>query len=810
MGVIAVNTQHSGDPRRDNRGYAESWSSEQVDSLLSEDWLRQMVADIRGGKEAVKDSLPYICPHYAWFRNNHRAQADIVAEAFTHMTCVDVDDETKVEQAVKRALELNADEYSDWQDQVLRIAYSARKKVHIYIRIPKGKTIEEAQQEFCREIDVPYDESCTTPERFIYVTGKDEEVFRSPHWLEPLSQEELEERREAYLQRGLDGDGRPLRGSEEGRVRSEESAAAQNNGQCSMVRSASPLGLSKNVQCPPDARTRFIFRECMKEEEVTEQDLTVEGARHNSVKMILSQAVLLLTKEEFLGVLAEVMPRNWQDVNIQQLVSDFYEKYYDPAQKLTQFQKRVFRQSRKLIASPNPLQGEEAFDAAAQEIPLPLETAGGEASLTRLFASSTPPELPTVLPKLVKNVTSSSPKELKPTVAQGMFPALGAYPKKLGFVYIDNQVRELRINCVVVAKSGAGKDTCMKQPLERITADMRERDQVNRDRLKKFNEEYNSKAGNKQKPQRPEGLVIQNIKPDVTKAALVQRNEEAQGAPLYVRLNELEQWDKVEGCSGRSNQFTTMKLCDDEGNDFGSDRASTQSVVGGGCLHLNWNANTTESKILKYFRSVLNDGPVSRLCLATVPEGEVGADIPVFGDYGEEYDAALKPFIDNLKAATGVVDCKQARRLARRLKDECAEFARLSQDKVFDNLSHRALVMAFRKACLLYAANGMKWERSIEAFCRWSLFYDLYLKMRLFGDLLRDAENDVTTSKRGPRNLLDLLPDEFTLDDAKRVRMQQGMSTDRTMKMISTWKSRQYVFQISDFSFKKGDQYRKG
>ena len=384
-----------------------------------------------------------------------------------------------------------------------------------------------------------------------------------------------------------------------------------------------------------------------------------------------------------------------------------------------------------------------------------------------------------------------------------MFPALATYPKHLSFMYTDNQVRELRINCLIIAGTGTGKDICTKQPLTHIIADIKQRDEMNRERLKKFNEEYNSKANNKQKPQRPADLVIQTIKSDITKAALVQRMEDAQGAPLYVRLNELEQWDKVEGATGRNNQFTVMKQNDDEENDFGSDRASTQSVMGSGSLHLNWNANTTVSKALKYFRYVVTDGPISRLCLATIPDCEIGSDIPVFGNYDEAYDESLKPYIDNLKTATGVIVCQQAMRLASKLKAECADFARLSQDTVFDNLTHRALVHAFRKACLLYAANGMKWEKSIEDFCRWSLFYDLYLKMKFWGDSIRSADSDVQISKRGPESLLDSLPTQFTLEDAKRVRQQKGMDAERARKMISTWQSRYYVIQMSDFSFKK-------
>ena len=432
-----------------------------------------------------------------------------------------------------------------------------------------------------------------------------------------------------------------------------------------------------------------------------------------------------------------------------------------------------------------------------------LAPAEYSSELSRVFASNVPPEIPDKRPKLVDAVICNTPQKFKATVAQAMFPGLMAYPKKLSFVYIDNQVRDLRANCLIVAGTGSGKDSCTKQPLAHIIADMKQRDEENRHRLKEFNDKCNAMGSNKQKPQRPDDLIIQTIKSDITKAALVQRMDEAQGAPLYVRINELEQWDKIEGASGRGNQFTTLKLCDDEGNDYGTDRAGTQSVMGSGCLHLNWNANTTTAKAIKYFRYVLTDGPISRLCLATIPEDEIGAEISVFGTYGEAYDAALKPYIDNLKKATGVIDCKEAKKLARKLKDECADFARQSQDRVFDNLSHRALVIAFRKACMLYVANGMKWEKSIETFCRWSLFYDLYIKMTVFGDLIRHADDDIPTSKRGPQNLLDLLPAEFTTEDAQRVRRQKGLDIEHTMSMIRNWVNRKYVIQYSEFSFKK-------
>ena len=465
-----------------------------------------------------------------------------------------------------------------------------------------------------------------------------------------------------------------------------------------------------------------------------------------------------------------------------------------------------------LSSRPSEARGEISW-ISERDVSTPLDMTNGEgepsSELSKIFTSKTPPAIPDKRPKLVDAVLCNTPNKYKATVAQAMFPGLMAYPKNLSFVYIDNQVRELRANCLIVAGTGSGKDSCTKQPLAHLIADMKARDEENRRRLKEFNDEYNSKAANKQKPQRPADLIIQTIKSDITKAALVQRMDEAQGAPLYVRINELEQWDKIEGATGRGNQFTTLKLCDDEGNDYGTDRAGTQSVTGSGSLHLNWNANTTTAKAIKYFRYVLTDGPISRLCLATIPEEEVGAEISVFGTYGEKYDAALKPYIENLKAATGVIDCKEAKKLARKLKDECADFARLSQDRVFDNLSHRALVIAFRKACMLYAANGMKWEKTIETFCRWSLYYDLYIKMTIFGDLIRHADDDIPTSKRGPQSLLALLPAEFTVEDARRVRLQQGMDAEHTLTMIRNWKSRHFVYQISDISFKKSTLTKK-
>ena len=681
---------------------------------------------------------------------------------------------------------------------LMMLEKSASGGWHLVCRRVPGTTILENQVRVATILHVEMDTNTKDLQRVSFSTSGSEEdlpYLDDAISEEPMSVEECEQEYQLLKERERKGLEQVPKGAkkankhyspwEEENARNLESGIKRDE-----VVPSDSVSQSEVIQA--NDRTRFIFRECMKEEDVTEADLNEEGGRHNSVKVVLSHCNLLLTEGETLGVLKELMPNNWNDQNIRQLVNAYYTDYYNGYQRLTLFQKKVFRESKRM--------GDTQVT-----VPAECELSCVQDSLSKLFASATPPEIPATLPRLVKTVLQNTPQEFKATVAQAMFPPLATYPRKLSFVYIDNQLRELRINCLIIAPTGSGKDSCTKQPLTHIISDMKKRDKENRRRLKDFNDEFNGKANNKEKPKRPEGLIIQTIKSDITKAALVQRMDEADSAPLYVRLNELEQWDQIEAKSGRANQFTTMKLCDDEDNDYGSDRAGTQSVMADGCLHLNWNANTTLGKAIRYFKFVLTDGPISRLCLATIPvdEDEYGSDISVFGKYGQAYDDALKPYIDNLKAATGEIDCPEAKKLARKLKKECAEFARLSQDHVFDNLSHRALVHAFRKACLLYAANGMKWERSIEGFCRWSLFYDLYLKMKIWGDKIRHADDDIQISKRGPQSLLTFLPETFTVDDAKRVRQQHGMDAGRTLKMIATWKSRHYVFQISDFSFKK-------
>lgn len=769
-----------------NRGYAEPGTAEQISTMLNREDLPKMLSEIRDeGKEEVKDQLPTICPHYSQFKNNHRAQADIIAEAFTYKTCPDIDEMSLVEQAIKRALEVNEDEYSDFHGMVEYIERSPRKKCHIWLRMPVGKTIEETQKAFCEEIGVPYDESCTTPERYINMTG--DEVYRSERWLQPLTDEEIEERREAFLMRGLDVDGRPLK-------KPETTAAPAVTTQ--------PTGIE--VVAAND-RTRFIVKECLKEAGLTVNDLNEVGGRHNTVKSILSVgATQLLTQGEFIGVMQEMASAYSQEKEFRQLVSDFYAKYTDDSQKLTQFQRRVFAASRKISPVKTAVQGDVQEEETSEVV------YGDTASLADIYGSPNPPQLSnSSKPRFVKDATEPVPVEAKETAAQAMFPPLGMYCDAK-FVYTDNTYREPRANCLIIAGTGGGKDSSTKHMLKHLETPQKLEDGPNRVILEKYKQECNRRNQNLDKPERP-NVAVKSVAADITKARLSELMADSQGNIVHTRMVELDQWFAVEGYKpGPNCPFTYMKMTDDEDNPFGQERVGSQSVTYQGPLSINWNASTTPSKAAYYFRNAMTDGPISRLVLSTVPDRGLGAPMPVHGKYDEKYDAKLKPYIDNLRQVHGVIDCRQAKRMAERLKDELDDFVVQSGDDVLNNLGRRALVAAFRKGCLLYAANGKKWEKAIEGFCRWSLHYDLWLKLHFFGDMIRHADSQVKTSRRGPANLLQQIPTKedgtFTYQDAVLIRIKNGKEEEGTNVMLNQWVSRGHIERVGGGIFRRIDK----
>ena len=415
------------------------------------------------------------------------------------------------------------------------------------------------------------------------------------------------------------------------------------------------------------------------------------------------------------------------------------------------------------------------------------------------------PELPKRLPKLISLLISRTPDIYKSAVAHAVFPSLAAHLHRVRFRYIDNVEHEATLMNVLMAGTGAGKD-CISEPINRIMKDIRLRDAENLRREREWKNEINSKGSNKDKRQRPEGLVIQEIDADMTNPAFVMRTAEADGHFLYTKLNEIDQFDALRGSGKGGQQFQIMCLAFDPGNRYGQTRVGAQSVTEKVTIRFNWNAATTILKGKRYFSKVLTDGPISRINFCTIPEREIGAEMPVYGTYDAGFDEELRPYIENLTRATGLIDCPEAFKLAQKLREENADFARLSQSRVYENLSFRANVIAYLKACVLYVANGCKWDKSIEEFTRWSLQYDMQCKMDFFGDAIERAMNEGEADsqrKRGPRNLLVMLPDEFTFQDVIRLRQNVGLNAEGTRNMLTQWKFRNYITDITDYSYRK-------
>ena len=717
---------------------------------------------------------------------------------------IDCQDKEECRQIIQKLLSMKDDL------RLVEVSESASYGVHaVGLREP-GKTILESQVRMSILTQTEMDTNNKENNRVVFHGPINEEttpLLDDALFTESLSDEEaaaefqrLKEREKQNLEEVPAGAKkankhyRPWEEEVEKRTGERENGRKRIDSPASKTDLAPSLPRSLAPSKQPDDRIRFIAKGVMKEKNLVEGDFLEEGGRHTSVKMLLSGATQLLKKDEMNGVLAELMPEHWQDENIQQLVEDFYANYTNPNQRLLKYQETLFTQSRRLSEDELKRLNEEGNSL------LPLGGDGGGV-----------PVMPKKLPKLIQLLVSKTPDIYKPAVAHAVFPALGAHLHKTRFRYIDNVEHEATLMNVLMAGTGAGKD-CISKPIDYIMADIRRRDEENLAREKAWKQSCNSRGANKDKQQRPEGLVIQEIDADMTGPAFVMRMAEAEEHFLYTKLNEIDQFDALRG-NGRSGaQFQIMCLAFDPNNRFGQTRVGVQSVTEKVCIRFNWNAATTINKGKRYFRSVLTDGPISRINFCTIPEREIGAEIPVYGSYDSEFEEELRPYIENLTKAQGSIDCPQARKLAKKLVEENAEFARLSQSRVYENLSFRATVIAWLKACVLYVANGCKWDKTIEEFCRWSLQYDMYCKMEFFGEDIESANNSEESVRRnGPRNLLELLPDEFTLEDAKRVRRQMGKSNDayRCQKMIDVWIRRGYIKQTSDTCYLKCEDYRK-
>ena len=863
--------------RRGNMGRLNSSQPLTVyDSLTAQNWLKGVIEQIRGEKpitgvddgdvkavkkarEALKKQLPIRAIHYYRFRNNHRSAEDADPESFLFQTTVDVDDEEYVEQALEQARELNCSD-SIWKGKLLHLEYSARKKLHIDIRMPMGMTIEETQKAYCEAAGIPYDKSCITPERIIFITDKDSEIYRSKEWYGVLPDEEIKARREAFLKRGLtiDGRGTARYSLLSGDCKSPERLAGDFQGQIpndsnpsgAAIQPAQP-GNSHRVDdshlCPAgdaqntgflaaqkaagqtdaesacgvglaDAKNLIAFDLFQESAGLKGMNIDTVGSRHSSLLAIMSAgASRVMSEEELMKVVEKRMPSYYRENDCHQLIHDFYAKYGDSSKPFSRDVIRVNalaeQAAKSLLAgdykSPGRLagltidgKGAARYSLLAGDCKSPERLAGNHTvQSSNLNVQSNgvqseeeypaPPPMPKKLPKLVELLISRTPEIYQPAVACAIFPPLATHLWKTRFRYIDNVEHEATLSSVLLAGTGAGK-SCVQKPIDFIMEDIRKRDQENLKREKEWKDEMMRKGANKDKRKRPENLIIQEIDADMTNPAFVMRTAEAKGYFLYTSLNEIDQFDALRGTG--MQQFRIMCLAFDPGNQYGQTRVGTQSVTERVTIRFNWNASTTIQKGIKYFKRVLTDGPISRINFCTIPERDIGEDIPVYGTYDEEFRNALKPYIDHLCMATGLVECKEAFELAKVLKDENAEFSRLSQDRVYENLSFRANVIGYLKACVLYVANGYRWEPEIEDFIRWSERYDLYCKMRFFGDAIKKAEIEgEQESRRGPSSILGLLPEEFNYQQVENLRVENKMNANGTMKMLNNWLYRGYI-----------------
>ena len=855
--VMALNPARKGNMGRLN----SSQPLYVYDTLIAQPWLKGVIAQIRGEKaipgvdagdekavkkarEGLKRQLPIRAIHYSKFRNNHRSSEDAVPESFLFQTTIDVDDVEYVDAALEKARELNCSN-TIWKGKLLHLEYSARKKLHIDIRMPMGMTIEETQKAYCEAAGIPYDKSCITPERIIFITDKDSEIYRSKEWYGVLPDEEIQARREAFLKRGLtiDGKGTPNTifqiqntdsNVQDNRFQGIDSHSAVSSG--AAIQPAQPgnshraddadishTGGSQNA----DAKNLIAFDLFQESAGLKGMNIDTVGSRHSSLLAIMSAgASRVMSEEELMKVVAKRMPSYYLEDDCHQLIHDFYAKYGDSSKPFSRDVIRVNalaeQAAKSLLAgdykSPGRLAGDflagqYGYSSLAGDCKSPERLAGdfmgqmaGNANHTvqssNLKVQSSededypaPPTMPKKLPKLVELLISKTPEIYQPAVACAIFPPLATHLWRTKFRYIDNVEHEATLMTCLLAGTGAGK-SCVQKPIDFIMEDIRKRDAENLKREKEWKDEMMRKGANKDKRKRPENLIIQEIDADMTNPAFVMRTAEAKEHFLYTSLNEIDQFDALRGIGNQ--QFRIMCLAFDPSNKFGQSRVGIQSVTERVCVRFNWNASTTIDKGQRYFAKVLTDGPLSRINFCTIPEREIGEDIPIYGTYDNEFRNSLKPYIENLCMASGLVECQEAYDLAVVLKNENAEFARTSQNRIFENFSFRANVIAYLKACVLYVANGYRWEPEMDDFIRWSERYDLYCKMRFFGDMIaRENSTGEKSSKRGPENLLQLLPDIFTMPQLDAIRLEHGLNAKGTRNVIKQWIYRGYIERIS-------------
>ena len=709
---------------------------EEWEKLRREPWLADMCRRVAAGDEELKGKLPVWTPGCAEFKNNHRAKVDALKPLQRLM--LDFDEKGHSEEIFAKAMELNAQ--GRWK--ILLVEESVRKGTHVLIALPEGMTPQEAQQRFSADVGFVADPALKdVASRCIYMVPSentlylDEDKLFSPQ-MTPIAPVITEEHSPTDDKRDEKMENNPCE-SVKSVVQEDYSEAYDGIAYEDIVQT-----LEEQMGGKPEhgSRNNFIFSMACHLRYVTNDD-------PEWIAQILP--TYGEGREKWMATIRSACNRN-------------------QTKQMPRIMKRV------LAICKQKAEDNSEFNIQNSEL-------------------GAPPAMPKRLPPLVKLLISRTPKVYQPAVAHAVFPALGAHLWKTYFRYIDNVLHEATLMNVLMGETGAGKN-CISEPINHILRDIRQRDRENLSREREWKREMMTKGANKDKRQRPEGLVIQEIDPDMTNAAFVQRLADAEERFLYTKMNEIDQFDALKTSARSKAHFQIMCLAFDPGNVYGQTRVGTSSVSERVCIRFNWNASTTIRKGQAYFQSVLTDGPISRINFCMIPPREIGSEMPIYGAYDAAFDEELRPYIERLAGARGVVECKQATLLAKKLVEECAETARLSQNRVYENLSFRANVIAYLKAMVLYVAHGERWDKTMEDFVRWSLHYDLWCKMQLFGDAIEAQEATEGTKKnKGPQNLLDLLPEIFTREEAGAMRTRVGIRNGSLSQMLNNWKGRGYI-----------------
>ena len=732
------------------------WHGAPVLPITRQEWeevrrkpsLAELCRLIEAGDEKLKRRLPVWTPHCGLFKNHHRSIADALKPLPRLM--LDFDEKGHSAEILEASLRLQ--EQGKWK--ILLVEDSVRRGTHVLIALPNGMAAEEAQNRFSADVGFQADSAVKDVSRCIYMVTEAHTLYVSDELFEV--DDSSPQITQIHTDINLNSDA----------MQNEKNI----NNLCQSVES---VVQKKHPQTFKGIPYAAIIAEWFRRK----GGEPVEGERNDKLFRLAVQLRCITDNNE--AHLLEILPR--YGLAEEEMRSIIHSACVTKYSGMSRFMEGIVRS----------LTGE----AESEEIMEPVAEDG------YYISSPTPPPMPPLkeCPPLIRHLLSNTPDIYRPAVAHAVFPPLGVHLWKTYFPYIDNVLHEATFMNVLIAPTASGK-SCINEPVNQIIADIRAKDADNLRREKDWKNEMMTKGANKDKKKRPEDLVIQEIDADMTNAAFVQRLKDAEEKFLYTRMNEIEQFDALKTSARAKNHFQVMCLAFDPGNVYGQVRVGLNSVCERVCIRFNWNASTTVHKGQAYFRSVVTDGPISRINFCTIPERPIGSPMPVYGTYDDEFAEKLRPFIQHLTDARGVVVCREAQKLARELVEENADFARLSQSRVFENLSFRATVIAYLKACLLYVANGMQWDQSIEDFVRWSLHYDLWCKMKFFGQMIEDAEMTGTSAnpRPGPQNLLDFLPDEFTYADAEEMRRRRLITTGTAAVMLGNWKSRGFIEQLDD------------